>query len=65
MFGLVVYTAPQSEIVTVARGRPNSVPLLSIFFNTSKPFVTFPNTVCLPFNHGVSPVQMKTTRRME
>lgn len=47
-------------MVMVARGLPKSVPLPSILRTTSIPFVTFPNTVCFPFNHGVAAVQMKT-----
>lgn len=52
-------TTPQSLIMTLPRGLPNSVPMTSIFFTTSIPDVTFPNTTCLPFSHGVSPTQMK------
>lgn len=47
-------------MVMVARGLPKSVPLLSILRTTSIPFVTFPKTVCFPFNQGVAAVQMKT-----
>lgn len=61
LFFLSIYTTPQSAIVTVAFGRPvGSVPLISIFRTTSIPDVTLPKTTCLPFNHGVWPVQIKT-----
>ena len=53
------YKAPELAIVTVARGFPSSVPLDSMVRTISKPLVTFPNTVCFPFNQGVAAVQMK------
>lgn len=47
-------------MVMVALGLPKSVPYASILRTTSIPLVTFPKTVCFPFNQGVAAVQMKT-----
>jgi hypothetical protein len=44
---------PQSAITTSARVRPLGEPTASTAFTTSIPFVTFPNTTCLPSNQGV------------
>ena len=57
------YNTPQSFIVTIPFGRPESVPYASIFLTISNPFVTLPKTTCLPFNHGVCAVQIKTINK--
>lgn len=46
-------SAPHSLIFTSTEVAPLWLPKLSIFFTTSRPFVTFPNTVCLPSSQGL------------
>lgn len=58
-FHLFFYKEPQFLISILALVLPISLPYVSIFFKTSIPLVTFPNTTCFPFNHGVCAVQMK------
>ena len=46
-------------MVTGTLGRPLSAPCASIFFTTSRPSVTSPNTTWRPSSHGHTTVVMK------
>src|SRR5262245_3124855 len=55
----LAYSSPQSAITIFPFVRPEDDPRASIFFTTSMPSTTLPNTTCLPSSQAVWIVQRK------